>query len=162
MSSTLSWADEGEDEILEAIQENTRIKELEQRTLFRPHVTKVKEILDSATEFCQIGLVLYMIANQKTINIFREGKEDREYEASLLMNKVQQYLHDNIETYQWTVALKYVCEDYEPTVKGDLIRKAKRLHINKEKVLSMRTLEKNLNKNKKIYRDRKNHDPLFT
>lgn len=159
--SSLRWADDGEEELLEALVEDSKNKKEALRQRFKHDVDEIEKILDGVDEYCQIGLVLFMVAHQKTINIYNENKEDREYSASLLMNKVMKYLHEHIKVHEWTDAIHLTCERYEHKVKGRLISQAKTRVIRSDKILSLRVLERNHMKNKKLYMERKGHPPAI-
>ena len=59
-----------------------------------------------------LGLILCQILKQKTINIYRKGKEDREYIASFLMMKIQSHLHNNHNVDKWDDIIKSIYKEY--------------------------------------------------
>ena len=169
-SSWVSWASEGEDEIMESIIADSRAKKEEKERKeaeeheyvtrkFKKQIEDLSEILDGASEYCQIGLVLFMIIQQKTINIFHPGKEDREFNACMLMTNVQNYLYKHIEFPDWTRIVHLLCNNYTGKIKGSLLYKAKMNSINVKKILTPRLLERNLTKNRRLYREAKGCDP---
>ena len=156
----LNWAETDEDEVMANIE-----KEIKARKKLEAYKIKVwnkilhKEYLDSIDEYSQIGLVLFMISQQKTINIYREGKEDREYNASLLMRNIQYFMEDEVPLGLWTPLLHSLCKDYIDKVKGNLIQRALNTHINVFNILLPKTLDKTISRNKKLYIERKGHPP---
>ena len=70
-------------------------------------------------KFIIIGLVLIQILKQKTISLYRKGKEDREYLASYLMMKIQTHLINNYPTIEWDIIIKDICEHYKNNLRID-------------------------------------------
>ena len=64
-----------------------------------------------------LGLVLCQLLKQKTINIYRKGKEDREYLASFLMMKIQNYLSNKFSTDVWEEIIKDVYKHYDGKIR---------------------------------------------
>lgn len=155
-----SWADDGEEEINRNLLLERDEKVKKRKLHLQSHIEAIETILNTAEEFCQIGLVLYMIAHQKTINLYRDNKEDREYGCSLLMNKAMKYLYSSVKIEDWTDVIKYTCELFEGRVKGSLILKAKTKIIKTNHILSLRFLEKNHMRNRKLYFEKKGYHPL--
>lgn len=157
---SFNWADDGEDEIMEQIQKDiTEKKKVERRELKKIADEISRLYLEKADEYCQIGLVIYMIMCQKTINIFREGKEDREYNASVLMKDVQTHLTQRVSTYKWTEVIHMLCDMYKDKVKGSLLIKAKELKIDPTKTLQLSMLERTVARNRKSYIERTGRCP---
>lgn len=102
-----------------------------------------------------IGLVLGQILKQKTINLFRKGKEDREYLGSYLMMKVQSYLLRTHEVSTWNDIIRGVYEYYRPKMRistetESLIHKG----VDQKKIISNDILISTVLSNQKNYKIR--------
>lgn len=155
------WADIDEDEIMESLLQDSKEKtKIEQVQISKWSDEIIKNYFNPVEEYCQIGLVLFMMSQQKTINIYRDGKEDREYDAAVLMRNVQVYFTEHIPTYEWTKVLHDLCLRYKETIRGNLIHKTLRAHVDTSKILSNQLLDKNIARNKKIYIEKKGYAPI--
>ena len=97
-----NWADISEDNLVLDLYdeiEKDRETELEKRKEAVEYIADLIDNIDVSFEpdptyrenvkYMIVGLVLCQILKQKTISIYRKGKEDREYLASFLMMKIQ-------------------------------------------------------------------------
>jgi len=107
-----------------------------------------------------IGLVLCQILKQKTINLYRRGKEDREYLASFLMMKIQSYLINNHDIDEWDEVLKGILKHYEGKIRLDKdMCKLISNGINKDKIITQDILVSTVISNKKNYKAKKFTEP---
>lgn len=102
-----------------------------------------------------IGLVLSQILKQKTINIYRKGKEDREYLGSYLMMKIQSYLFNNYEIHTWNDIIKDIYNYYRSKMRisadtEQLIQEG----INQRIIIQNDILVSTVLSNKKSYKTR--------
>jgi hypothetical protein len=108
-----SWADEGEDEWNESckktLAENTKNHKEEQRKKqleeVKRRTTQERSLLAVTAELYKdiksfdpriVGLVLCQLARQRTITIYREGKEHRELVSSELQLHILNVLHKQL------------------------------------------------------------------
>ena len=72
---------------------------------------------------------------------------------------IQHFMEDKVPLGLWTQLLHSLCKDYIDKVKGNLIQRALKTHINVWNILSPKTLDKTISRNKKLYIERKGHPP---
>lgn len=102
-----------------------------------------------------IGLVLSQILKQKTINLFRKGKEDREYLGSYLMMKIQLFLINNNEVRTWNSIIRGIYTYYQSKVQVSTETKVLiQAGINQNKIIPGDILVSTVLSNKKNYKIR--------
>lgn len=107
------------------------------------------------------GLVLCQLFKQRTISLYREGKEDREYLASFMMYTTQKYLHANIKITEWYIVLTKVYNYFKPQLKSKSndLQLAVAAKINCSKIIAVSILHTTLMNNRKEYIKRKGSEP---
>lgn len=105
------------------------------------------------------GLVLYQLFTQRTINIYRRGKEDRDYLGSYLMYIVQKYLHDNVRVTEWNGVLTEVFVHFKQDIHSSNLEPVINAKINISKIIPDYILWTTLSNNKKEYEKRKGESP---
>jgi hypothetical protein len=107
------------------------------------------------------GLVLWQLFKQRTISLYREGKEDREYLASFMMHKVQKYLHANIKVTEWNIVLTDVYNHFKSQLKSrsNDLPNAVATKVNISKIIAENILHTTLLNNKREYIKRKHIEP---
>tara|TARA_B110000908_G_C10267435_1_gene465815 strand:+ start:3334 stop:3864 length:531 start_codon:yes stop_codon:yes gene_type:complete len=169
-----NWADNGEDDFFDMVSNDievnkekklTKIKEAKDYIIklfnninvdFEPEVVyrgTVKNIIR--------GLVLCQLFKQRTISLYREGKEDREYLGSFMMYQVQKYLHNNIKVTEWNAVLTDVYNYFKPSLKSKSndLPNAVVAKVNINKIITESILLATLLNNKKEYIKRKHIEP---
>ena len=107
-----------------------------------------------------MGLVLCQILKQKTINLFRKGKEDREYLASFLMMKIQSYLINNHELDDWNDIILQIFERYKNKIRlNDEMNRLIDSGLNINKIISQDILVSTVLSNKRNYIFKKSYEP---
>lgn len=172
LNINMNWADISEDNLItdlyqEIENDEDRLKKKKQKA-----IVYIKELIDNMNvdfepdesyrknvRYMILGLVLCQLLKQKTINLYRKGKEDREYLASFLMMKIQHYLANNFSPDIWEGIIKMVYKEYEGKIKiNDSIKDTIYLGLNK-KIINPEILVSAVINNKKIYTQIKKTEP---
>ena len=173
-NNTNNWANISEDSLMynlfkEIEHENIAKIEKKQKTI--EHIINLFDNINVDFEpdesyrdnvkYMILGLVLSQILKQKTINLYRKGKEDREYLGSFLMMKVQSYLLKNNSTDEWNDIIMALFDHYKNKIRrneemNNLIKRG----INTEKFISQDILISTIISNKKNYILKKNKEPI--
>ena len=163
-NNSMDWVDNGEDDFFQVVESQIDSNKLQ-------HDNKIKEVSNYVIDILNnidvsfepdpsyrsnvkniiIGLVICQLLRQRTINIYRKGKEDREYLASFLMYVIQKYLYNNIKVTEWTTILSKVYDNFKTNVKFPGIEEAIVSRININKIIPENILLNTLVNNKKEY-----------
>lgn len=169
-----NWADNGEGDFFDMVSNDIEVNK-------EKKLTKIKEAKDYIIKFFNginvdfepeveyretvkniiRGLVMCQLFKQRTISLYREGKEDREYLASYMMYVVQKYLHTNIKVTEWNPVLTDVYNYFKPSLKSrsNDLSNAVTAKVNISKIIAENILHTTLLNNKKEYVKRRRTEP---
>ncbi len=107
-----------------------------------------------------IGLVLALIIKQKTVNLFKAGKEDRDVLASWAMWKIQSNLITRkVPLDEWVIVINDIYQHYKDGIKFDVLKDLVNMKPEPNKILNEQQLKASYENNKKEYKKRKGRDP---
>lgn len=168
-----NWASVSEDNLLEnlftEIQDELEVKKSKNKNTIK-YITNLIDNISVDFEpdvsyrnnvrYMIIGLVLCQILKQKTINIFRRGKEDREYLASFLMMKIQSHLIINHEIDNWNSIILQIFDYYKDKIRiNSEMRKLMENGLSTDKIISQDILVSTVLSNKRNYILKKSKEP---
>ena len=170
--SDKNWADNGEDDFFDMVSneiennKQTRINKIQESKEFIINFFDKMDVSfepdpsyrDNVKSIIR-GLVLYQLFKQRTISIYKKGKEDREYLGSFMMYTIQKYLNDNVKVTEWNNILTDVYKHFKSEIKFSDIDNVVEGKINLSKIIPNNILLSTLNNNKKEYIKRKNIEP---
>ena len=172
LNINMNWADISEDNLITDLYQEIEDDEIKIENKKKEAISYIKELVDNINvdfepdesyrknvRYMILGLVLCQLLKQKTINLYRKGKEDREYLASFLMMKIQNYLASNFSPDTWEEIIKMVYKEYEGKIKiNDSIKDTIYLGLNK-KIINPDILVSAVINNKKVYTQLKKVEP---
>ena len=107
-----------------------------------------------------IGLALVQMVKQRTINLFRHGKEDREYLASWAMSNLQNKLYEKkLPIGEWLLLIEDIYMHYKSQIKFDLLKDLVNAKIEVDKTLSAHQLKQAVESNEREYIKRRGVTP---
>jgi hypothetical protein len=174
MSDNNNWADQAEDDFFDIVStdiEVTREKRIatirEAKEFIIKFFTNINVDFEPEVDYRETvkniirGLVLCQLFKQRTISLYHEGKEDRDYLGSFMMHKVQKYLHTNIRVTEWNSVLTDVYNHFKPSLKSrsNDLPLAVTAKVNISKVISEAILLTTLQNNKREYIKRRRKEP---
>lgn len=168
MTTENNWALSSEDSLLENLFAEIEQDKERELTKKKEAVNYITNILDNINvdfepdpsyrdnvKHIIIGLVLSQILKQKTINIYRKSKEDREYLSSYLMMKIQSYLSNNHSLHIWSNIIKELYDYYRPKMRISVETEQLIYNgINQNNIIQNDVLVSTVLSNKKSYKSR--------
>lgn len=167
-----NWADHGELDFFDKVStdiESGKVKKINKLNEARIFIVELFNRMDLSFEpdpdyrdnvrNIIIGLTLYQLFKQRTISLFRAGKEDREYLASFLMYHIQKYLFANIKVTDWNTILTDVYNHFKEGIKFTDIGSVVVAKLNINKIIPENILLGIVASNKKEYTKVRRKDP---
>lgn len=114
-------------------------------------IFRSKEELNLHEQWLCVGCTLTALIKQKTVNLFKKGKEDREYTASVLHTDIQCYLYNNCPLDMWETVIKNVCRKYDKIKHAGTVKIILESTLPLESIKSIKDLRKNKEKNRNTY-----------
>ena len=167
-----NWADNGEDDFFTEVSHQIDSNKAQKLNKIKDATEYIVMVLDGIDVSFEpdptyrlnvknivIGLVICQLLKQRTITLYRKGKEDREYLASYLMYVIQKYLTNNVKVTEWTSVMRNVFEHFKGGVRFPGIEEALVAKININKIIPENVLLNAVIGNKKEYTKMKQREP---
>ena len=114
-------------------------------------IFRSKEELIEHEQWLRAGCTLTAIMKQKTVNLFKKGKEDREYMASVMHYDIQLYLYNTCTVCRWSDIIKKVCIKYDKIKHAMTLQSILKSELPIDGLKSIKDLRKNKEKNRSTY-----------